>query len=259
MKKRFGKKNSTLKLETKNGIFIVDAADLEVGGKLRTKGEYGIEEINRISNYISDKSSILIVGAHIGSLAIPIAKKCLKLVAIEANPRNFNLLQKNIELNKITNLTAHNIAASDKSETIKFQMNTVNSGGSKRVPVNNHYMYTYDNPEVIDVEAHSLDNYLSNTSFDLVLIDIEGSEYFAMRGMKKILTNTKTLIVEFLPHHITNVAGIKLTDFLDNIPQHLKQLTIPSKNATYPIDVGVVILRQMFDSGDGDDGIIFHN
>ncbi len=259
MKRRFGGKTSTLTVETKNGIFVVDAADLEVGGKLRTKGEYGTEEINRISNYITDKSSVLIVGAHIGSLAIPIAKKCSKLVAIEANPRNFDLLQKNIELNKITNLTAYNIAASDKSETIKFQMNTVNSGGSKRVPVNNHYMYTYDNPEVIDVEAHSLDNYLSNTSFDLVLIDIEGSEYFAMRGMKEILTNTKTLIVEFLPHHITNVAGIRLTDFLDNIPQHLGQITIPSRNATYPIDVGIVTLRQMFDNGDGDDGIIFHN
>ena len=259
MKRRFGGKTSTLTVETKNGIFVVDAADLEVGGKLRIKGEYGTEEINRISNYITDKSSVLIVGAHIGSLAIPIAKKCSKLVAIEANPRNFDLLQKNIELNKITNLTAYNIAASDKSETIKFQMNTVNSGGSKRVPVNNHYMYTYDNPEVIDVEAHSLDNYLSNTSFDLVLIDIEGSEYFAMRGMKEILTNTKTLIVEFLPHHITNVAGIRLTDFLDNIPQHLGQITIPSRNATYPIDVGIVTLRQMFDNGDGDDGIIFHN
>lgn len=259
MKRRFSEKDSTLTLETKNGTFVVDAADLEVGGKLRTKGEYGIEEINRICNYITDKSSVLIVGAHIGSLAIPIAKKCSKLVAIEANPRNFNLLQKNIELNKITNLTAHNIAASEKSETIRFQMNTVNSGGSKRVPVNNHYMYTYDNPEVIDVEAHSLDNYLSDTSFDLVLIDIEGSEYFAMRGMKEILTNTKTLIVEFLPHHITNVAGIRLTDFLDNIPQHLGQLTIPSKNVTYPIDVGTAVLRQMFDNGDGDDGIIFHN
>ena len=259
MKRRFSEKDSTLTLETKNGTFVVDAADLEVGGKLRKKGEYGIEEINRIYNYITDKSSVLIVGAHIGSLAIPIAKKCSRLVAIEANPRNFNLLQKNIELNKITNLTAYNIAASEKSETIKFQMNTVNSGGSKRVPVNNHYMYTYDNPEVIDVEAHSLDNYLSDTSFDLVLIDIEGSEYFAMRGMKEILTNTKTLIVEFLPHHITNVAGIRLTDFLDNIPQPLGQLTIPSKNVTYPIGVGTSVLRQMFDNGDGDDGIIFHN
>ena len=94
---------------------------------------------------------------------------------------------------------------------------------------------------------------LSDTSFDLVLIDIEGSEYFAMRGMKEILTNTKTLIVEFLPHHITNVAGIRLTDFLDNIPQHLGQLTIPSKNVTYPIGVGTSVLRQMFDNGDGDE------
>ena len=33
---------------------------------------------------------------------------------------------------------------------IRFQMNTVNSGGSKRVPVHNRYIYTYDNPEVIE-------------------------------------------------------------------------------------------------------------
>jgi hypothetical protein len=92
-----------------------------------------------------------------------------------------------------------------------------------------------------------------------VLIDIEGSEYFAMQGMADILSQTKTLIVEFLPHHITNVAGVKLADFLDNIPGHLKKLTIPSKNKTYPIDIGIVTLQQMFESGQGDDGIIFHN
>ena len=202
---------------------------------------------------------MLIVGAHIGSLAIPIANICSKVVAIEANPNNFKLLQTNVKLNNTDNIIIHNIAASDKKENIKFQLNTVNSGGSKRVPINNHYIYTYDNPEVIDVEAHSLDNYLSNKEFDLVLIDIEGSEYFAMKGMADILAQTKTLIVEFLPHHITNVAGVKLTDFLNNIPGHLKKLTIPSKNETYPIDIGIVTLQQMFESGQGDDGIIFHN
>ena len=77
--------------------------------------------------------------------------------------------------------------------------------------------------------------------------------------MSNILANTKTLIVEFLPHHITNVAGVELTDFLDNIPKHLTKLTIPSKDKTYPIDVGIVTLQQMFESGHGDDGIIFHN
>ncbi len=259
LKKRLGDNTSALTVNTKNGTFIVDAADLEVGGKLRNKGEYGIDEINRISQFIDNQSSVLIVGAHIGSLAIPVAKICSELVAIEANPNNFKLLQINIKLNDISNIIAHNIAASEREEIIQFQLNTVNSGGSKRVPVNNHYMYTYDNPKVIDVEAHSLDNYLPNNNFDLVLIDIEGSEYFAMQGMSNILANTKTLIVEFLPHHITNVAGVELTDFLDNIPKHLTKLTIPSKDKTYPIDVGIVTLQQMFESGHGDDGIIFHN
>lgn len=259
LKKRLGDNTSALTVNTKNGTFIVDAADLEVGAKLRNKGEYGIDEINRISQFIDNQSSVLIVGAHIGSLAIPVAKICSELVAIEANPNNFKLLQINIKLNDISNIVVHNIAASEREETIQFQLNTVNSGGSKRVPVNNHYMYTYDNPKVIDVEAHSLDNYLPNNNFDLVLIDIEGSEYFAMQGMSNILANTKTLIVEFLPHHITNVAGVELTDFLDNIPKHLTKLTIPSKDKTYPIDVGIVTLQQMFESGHGDDGIIFHN
>ena len=254
-----GKDVKAIIVETKNGTFAVEPADLEVGAKLREKGEYGIDEIKRISQFIDKNSTVLIVGAHIGSLAIPIAKTCSKVVAIEANPNNFKLLEINVKLNNTSNITLHNIAASNKQEVIKFQLNTVNSGGSKRVPVTNHYMYTYDNPEVIDVEAYALDTYLSNEDFDLVFIDIEGSEYFAMQGMADILGKTKSLIVEFLPHHITNVAGVKLADFLGNIPKHLTKLTIPSKNKTYPIDIGIVTLEQMFESGQGDDGIIFHN
>lgn len=80
-----------------------------------------------------------------------------------------------------------------------------------------------------------------------------------MQGMPDILANTKTLVVEFLPHHITNVAGVTISDFLGNIPGHLTKLTIPSKNKTYPIDEGIVTLQQMFESGEGDDGVIFHN
>ena len=99
MKRRFIEKDSTLTLETKNGTLVVDAADLEVGGKLRTKGEYGIEEINRICKYITDKSSVFNSGGTYRIISHSNCEKCSKLVAIEANPRNFNLLQKNIELN----------------------------------------------------------------------------------------------------------------------------------------------------------------
>ena len=244
-------------VESKNGTLAVDPRDLEVGLKLRNNGSYGLDEIARINELISAQSNVLVVGAHIGSLVIPIAKNCNKVVGIEANPNNFNLLKTNLHLNKSQNVTIHNIAASSKQETIKFQMNVVNSGGSKRLPKNNEYMYRYDNPEVIEVQAHSLDEYLDENNFDLVLIDIEGSEYFAMQGMEKILSNCNTLIVEFLPHHLKNVADVTVEQFLSLIPKQFTKLTIPSKNETHPIDIGGVVLQQMYNNKEGDDGLIF--
>jgi FkbM family methyltransferase len=244
-------------VDSKNGILAVDPRDLEVGYKLRNYGSYGLDEITRINQLITTKSNVLIVGAHIGSLVIPIAKNCNKVVGIEANPNNFNLLKTNIHLNKAENVSIHNIAASSKQETIKFQMNIVNSGGSKRLPKNNEYMYRYDNPEVIEVQAHSLDDYLDENNFDLVLIDIEGSEYFAMQGMTKILANCNTLIVEFLPHHLKNVADVTVEQFLSLIPKQFTKLTIPSKNETHPTDIGGIVLQQMYNNKEGDDGLIF--
>ena len=244
-------------VESKNGTLAVDPRDLEVGLKLRNNGSYGLDEIARINELISTQSNVLVVGAHIGSLIIPIAKNCNKVVGIEANPNNFNLLKTNLHLNKSQNVTIHNIAASSKQETIKFQMNVVNSGGSKRLPKNNEYMYRYDNPEVIEVQAYSLDDYLDENNFDLVLIDIEGSEYFAMQGMEKILSNCNTLIVEFLPHHLKNVADVTVEQFLSLIPKQFTKLTVPSKNETHPIDIGGVVLQQMYNNKEGDDGLIF--
>ena len=255
--RQLGKGVKSVIVDSKNGILAVDPRDLEVGYKLRNYGSYGLDEITRINQLITNKSNVLVVGAHIGSLVIPIAKNCKKVVAIEANPNNFNLLKTNLHLNKSENVTAHNIAASSKQETIKFQMNVVNSGGSKRLPKNNEYMYRYDNPEVIEVQAHSLDDYLDENNFDLVLIDIEGSEYFAMQGMENILLNCNTLIVEFLPHHLLNVADVTVEQFLSLIPKQFTKLTIPSKEETHPIDVGGVVLQQMYNNKEGDDGIIF--
>ena len=244
-------------VESKNGTLAVDPRDLEVGLKLRNNGSYGLDEIARINELISTQSNVLVVGAHIGSLVIPIAKNCNKVVAIEANPNNFNLLKTNLHLNKTENVSIHNIAASSKQETIKFQINVVNSGGSKRLPKNNEYMYRYDNPEVIEVQAHSLDEYLDDNNFDLVLIDIEGSEYFAMQGMEKILSNCNTLIVEFLPHHLKNVADVTVEQFLSLIPKQFTKLTIPSKKETHSVDIGGLVLQQMYNNKEGDDGLIF--
>tara|TARA_B100000886_G_C20403950_1_gene483840 strand:+ start:1389 stop:1712 length:324 start_codon:yes stop_codon:yes gene_type:complete len=87
VKRKLGSDNSRITVDTKNGVFAVDVTDLEVGAKLRTKGEYGIDEIERLSSLINAKSSILVVGAHIGALCYTISKTMLKSSSNRSQPK----------------------------------------------------------------------------------------------------------------------------------------------------------------------------
>lgn len=257
IRKKLGKNVKYVIAHSENGIMATDPEDLEVGHRLRANGSFGMNEVERINQFVDKNSNVLIVGGHIGSLAIPISKSVDNCTVIEASPKNYDLLKMNILLNNCENISAYNLAASESKGKIQFQMNSVNSGGSKRLPINNKFMYRYDDPEVIEVESETLDTLLEGKKFDLILLDIEGSEYFAMKGMPTLLANCRTLIVEFLPHHLTNVAGITVEQFLENIPKQMKRLTIPSRNQTVPVEQAGPTLQDMFDNNQGDDGLIF--
>ena len=244
-------------VKSENGLFAVDPQDFLVGGKLRMDGKYGLEEIEKIKHHITLDSRVLFVGAHIGTLVIPISKLCKKVVAIEANPDTYELLERNIALNSVSNCQAFNIAASDKYENIEFLLSKANSGGSKRVPIHKKLMYYYDNPIMISIKAVPLDTYLEEKNFDVVIIDIEGSEYFALKGMQEIISYANTLIVEFTPHHLKNVSGVTVEEFLSLIEMHYSKLTIPSKQIVLRGSEIVECLNEMYNNGQGDDGIIF--
>ena len=256
-KKLNGQYIYALIVKTDNGLFAVDPEDSVVGRQLRINGSYGTGELDILRKFCTPDSKVLIVGAHIGSLAIPISRLCKEVVAIEANPYTYSLLQKNISLNEVSNCQALNIAASNKNETIQFLLNRSNSGGSKRVPLNKEYMYYYDNPKEISVEAYNLDEYLKRDDFDMTIIDIEGSEYFALQGMQKILSNTELLMIEFLPHHLRNVSGASVEQFISLITPHFSSLTIPTKNLTVDSQHFYSHLMDMYNNNQEDEGLIF--
>lgn len=243
--------------KTDSGLFAVDPEDHGVGRRLRKTGKYGLAEIERLKPHIASDSRILIVGAHIGTLALPISKLCKDVVAIEANPRTYELLKINIALNSTVNCRAINIAASDKTENIEFLLSRANSGGSKRVPKIREFMYYYDNPEKIWVKAATLDEYLEEKDFHIVVMDIEGSEYFALSGMQDILSKCKLLVVEFVPHHLKNVSGVTVEQFLSVIEPHFSRMSIPSKRLELNASEFARHLTEMYNLEQGDEGIIF--
>jgi FkbM family methyltransferase len=240
-----------------HGRFAVGVEDEFVGRQLRQSGAFGLDEVAQAQRYVRPEDEVLVVGTHVGTIAIALAKHCRHVTMIEANPWTFKLLQCNLLLNDVQNATALHFAASDRSETLQFVMSTHNSGGSKRMPLVRDVMYFYDNPQVVDVPARSLDETLGAKDYALVFMDIEGSEYFALRGMQGILARARTLIVEFIPHHLSNVAGITPEQFAETLTPHFNALLIPSRKETVARADFATALRRLYDAGLGDSGIIF--
>lgn len=220
-------------LDTDQGRFIVDPADIGVSKELMSKGCYGSEEIKRALEYIDQDSVCVIVGGHIGTLSVPISRHCSALHVFEANPATFYLLDLNRKLNSCNNMHLYNKAASDRSGQLEFMMNEANSGASKRVPVHQHRAFIYDKPRKISVESIALDGFLDLNNIDLMFMDIEGSEYFALKGAQKLLSKTKTLITEFYPDHIKLVANVTAEDFWNQLKQHFSVMLEPLNNKKF--------------------------
>lgn len=238
------------------GIFAAGIEDEFVGKALRETGEYASGELYLAKKFLKPEDQALVVGSHVGTIAIPLSKHCRHVTAIEANPWTFKMLKANVAMNN-ANVTPLNFAASDKTEIIKFVMNTNNSGGSKRMPLVRKQTYFSDNPEIVDVEAYSLDDKLAGQDFALVFMDIEGSEYFAIKGMQKILSSARVLLVEFVGSHLTDVAGVTPEQFSEQLMPHFNELHVFTldkhvKTAEFPS-----VLREMYDKDIRDGCILF--
>jgi FkbM family methyltransferase len=251
-----GKSVTGFLVETIQGQYIVSPEDFGVGKSLIKNLSYGLDELNLIYNFSKPSDQILFIGAHIGTLAIPVSTKVRHITAIEANPNTFKIFLINIFLNERRNITPLHLAASNKKESLTFFMSKVNSGGSKRMPKVKKFIYLFDKPQSIKVQADRLDNILK-IKFDSIFMDIEGSEFFALQGMPKLLSYSKYLFIEFLPHHLKNVSGVTVGEFLGCIAPFFNFCYIPSKKIIISKENFLSILQQMYDKNECDYAIVF--
>jgi FkbM family methyltransferase len=244
--------------QTEQGIYCVDVRDQFVARALIENGHSGREEVALLSLFLTDRSRVLVLGGHIGTLAIPLSKRVAALTVLEANPDTYRLLTINPAINLCANVTHDNLAANDEHGRLEFVMNTVNSGGSKRMPKEKDPDFFYDQPEVRAVPAVRLDDLLFGQTFDMIFMDIEGSEYFAMKGMPELMSRATILVSEFLPHHLSKVAGITVDQFLEPLEQ-FQTMVAPSLRQTIHGYANMrAVLNELCARGDGDAGLVFH-
>jgi FkbM family methyltransferase len=181
--KKSGRKPSSnlpfeVTLKNEDGIFFCgkDMTSVWIGSSFHEK---------TIKKYFSLRDGVFIdIGANIGRYVIIVSKhlKSGSVIAIEPEKNNFEILKKNIGLNKLSNVILKNLACSDKVGKIYFYIDGFSSGGHSIKPKKGF--------RKIYVKTSRVDRILAELKIkrvDLIKIDVEGAEAEVLKGAIKTL------------------------------------------------------------------------
>ena len=237
-KKIFGPNAKGIIYDSKNGYMALPISDITIGKNLGFKGHWNFNEIQKLLQQTTQDDVIYFIGTHVGTLLVPIAKKVKTVVGFEASEDTFWFIKANLCLNKISNATIFNKAVGDGAKKVTFYKNTVNTGGSKIKPIKDSILYNYDNPKQVEVDMVALDPFIAEQSLTPpsgIIMDIEGAEYFALKGMQATLAKVRFLYVEFVPHHLQNVSNTSVEKFLKAITPHFSKAIFLKDNTQFDI------------------------
>jgi len=170
--------------------------------KSRWLGTYEPELQSALSEFLKPGMTVYDVGANIGYVSLMMAHQSGvtgKVFAFEALPANIERIQKNVALNKLSNVTIISGAVLDKSGSVTFYVHdSVGMGKAAGSAGRREEQYKGE----ITVPGLSLDEFVytqGNPVPDAVKMDIEGGEVLALPGMRRILREAHPLM--FLELH----------------------------------------------------------
>ena len=157
--------------------------DVEDRGICRTLLLFGRrEEEHRIilERVLQSGMTVLDIGANIGYYAL-MEYRCVgpsgRIVAVEPSPQNAALLERNLALNGVRNVSVFHGAISDRPGTRQLALSAFS---------NLHSFHGEESPtgEVIDVEIRTVPQAMDGAgSPDLIRMDVEGHEVEVLNGM----------------------------------------------------------------------------
>jgi len=188
-------------IETKScryGTISYLKRDLLIGRALHEYGEWAQAEIDFLLDLVGAGSTIIDVGAFIGTHTIAFARHVGsngKVYAFEPRNTMFELLSLNVEQNKLFNVKLFNVALSDVTGTTH-----INEGNLAEVD-NPGKFSLYLEAESVSVDINNitivvatLDQYHID-SCDLIKIDVEGMELRVLKGAAETLQRCQPMVL----------------------------------------------------------------
>jgi FkbM family methyltransferase len=156
---------------------------------------------------------VLDIGANIGFFTAHLARlvgASGQVIAIEPNKENFALLRENVRRNHLTNAVLHNLAVGENDGNAALYLSDWN-GGMHRM-----YESVCCTEAIETVQVSKVDNLVAGKKIDLIKIDIEGYEYFALKGARDCLIRNPhiKIVTEYCPASLME-AGASPLGFLE--------------------------------------------
>lgn len=203
----------------------------DFGLRLVEEGSYEKEMTALILDNLSENDTFVDLGGNEGYFSILASEKVRqggKIYCIEPQQRLWNVILNNIQLNRCKNICLFPFAISDKEATIELTLSPdINTGSSTFAADARRSFWKKQT-----INAETLDSlfYQKVNSIELIKIDIEGFELFALKGAEKLLKNKiiKKLIIELHPPQLATLG-----QSIDDVEKYLLAFGYKENNGVY--------------------------
>ncbi len=212
--------------------------DPGVSRDLIIRGMREREETRMIQKTLQPGMTVIDIGANIGYYAMMEARAVTEtghVYAIEPEPRNVDLLHRNIKVNGYHHIDVFQAGVSDHTGMAPLYVSEHSNLHNLLRP-----MRTKNEDSVINIKVYRVDDFVDEHNVDpadinFIRMDIEGYEVKALAGMQKILRMAKPLklFIEFHPRYIEDIADHSLAstmDYLASIGFEIRYATATAKN-----------------------------
>jgi len=141
--------------------------------------EWGVKRF--ILDHLNEYSVFIDGGSCVGIYSVLLSRYNIQSIAFEPVPANFEVLEKNIQLNNLSSqIKAFMVGLGDENKLARFKFNPVNTGAS-------HIIRDNDKPDNFGVELRTFDSFLTELNIGieehiLFKLDVEGMETEALKG-----------------------------------------------------------------------------
>ncbi len=195
-------------------IASIEIADEEVTMKSRDKGvkmicplgdyrsapveilnflDYETADSAMIMSLVPPDGCVLDIGANMGWYSVNIAMTypSSRVHAFEPIAKTYSFLERNIKLNQVRNVAAHNFGLSNERKDLDFYFYPEGSGNASCANLSGR-----PDAQVITCHVERLDDFVhaNKLHVDFIKCDVEGAELFVFQGALETLRNDKPIV-----------------------------------------------------------------